>query len=299
MAESGNTPGSDTTASGLAGGGAPPPALVRALVRVLRPLIRLLLSYQITYPYLANLLKSVYVDLAEREFAIPGKGQTISRTSLLTGIHRKDVKRLRDEPLEPDAPPAVVTLGAQLVARWMGVDEFLDGDGRPRPLPRLSGDGEEAPASFEHLVESVSKDIRARAVLDEWLRLGVVHVDGEDRVCLNTEAFVPESGFEEKAFYFGRNLHDHVGTAAHNLLERGDPMLERSVYYDRLSTDSVDELNELARRLGVEALQTVNRRALELQQRDAESSQQDKRMSFGVYFHHADDEPDEGADGDA
>lgn len=49
----------------------------------------------------------------------------------------------------------------------------------------------------------MSKDIRARSVLDEWLRLGIAHLDDQDRVRLNAEAFVPARGFEEKAFYFG------------------------------------------------------------------------------------------------
>ena len=75
--------------------GLPAPALVRALRRLLRPLVRLLLAKQVTYPFLANLLKAVYVEVAEREFAIAGKSQTTSRLSLLTGIHRKDAERLR------------------------------------------------------------------------------------------------------------------------------------------------------------------------------------------------------------
>ena len=103
--------------------GAPPPALVQALRRLLQPLVRLLLRRQATYPFLASLLKSIYVELAEREFGIPGKAQTTSRVSLLTGIHRKDVKRLREQPANPDAPPGNVSLGAQLVLRWTASPE--------------------------------------------------------------------------------------------------------------------------------------------------------------------------------
>ena len=263
---------------------APPRALVRALRRVLRPLVRLLLAHQITYPFLANLLKTVYVELAERELAIPDRPQTISRLSLLTGIHRKDVKRLREEPPLNDAPPPVVSLGAQLVARWTAVEEFLDDDGHPRPLARLPGSANQP--GFDELVASVSKDIRARAVLDEWLRLGVVHIE-DDCVRLNIEAFVPKSGFDEKAHFFGRNLHDHIATSAHNLIGAGPSLLDRSVYYDELTPASVDELARLAEKKGMEALQALNRRALALQNRDAGDSAARERMNFGVYFHRA------------
>ncbi len=276
---------------------APPRALVRAIHRVLRPLVRLLLAHQITYPFLASLLKRVYVEVAEHEFTIADKPQTISRLSLLTGIHRKDVKRLREEPLESDAPPPVVSLGAQLVARWMALEAFLDENDHPRPLSRLPRASDQP--GFDELVASVSKDIRARAVLDEWLRLGIAHIDENDCVRLNTEAFVPESGFDEKAHYFGRNLHDHVATAAHNLLGVGPSLLERSVYYDELTPASVDELAQFAEEKGMEALQALNRRALALQNRDAGESTACERMNFGLYFHRARVCDDEGGKGDA
>lgn len=269
----------------------PPPALVRALHRLLRPLVRLLLQQQIPYPFLAEQLKQVYVELANREFALEDKHQTTSRVSLLTGIHRKDVKRLREVPAGTDPAPAAVSLGAQLVARWTGVAAYLDAEGHPRPLPRT---GDEP--SFESLVASVSKDIRARAVLDEWLRLGVAALDADGRVQLEVEAFVPERGFDEKAFYLGRNLHDHLAAAAHNLGGGQPPFLERSVYYDELAPESVRELRELAERAGMEALQTVNRRALTLQAQDTNRGDAQQRVNFGLYCFDADVEADEPRD---
>ena len=263
----------------------PPAALVTGLRRLLRPLVRLLLRHQVTYPFLANLLKSVYVELADEEFGIPGKIQTISRTSLLTGIHRKDVKRLREEEPDDDAAPATVSLGAQLVLRWTASPEYLDANGRPRELPRLAGEGRGP--SFDSLVASVSTDIRPRAVLDEWLRLGIARVSAEDQVSLVVDAFVPETGFDEKAYYFGRNLHDHIATAAHNLSGEGGPLLERSVYYAGLTPEAVDELAALSERTGMEALQAVNRRALELQEGVSGQPDADRRMNFGVYFFRA------------
>jgi hypothetical protein len=258
--------------------GGPPASLVKALRRLLRPLIRLMLAHQVTYTYLIGLLKVLYVEVAEQEFPVEGKAQTDSRVSLLSGVHRKDVKRLRHERVESDAAPPAVSLGAQLVARWTGLPEYLDADGKPRPLPRLGADG----PSFEQLVVSVSKDIRPRAVLDEWLRLGVAHLDERDRVWLNAAAFIPGKGFDEKAYYFGRNLGDHIAAGAHNLLGAGPPFLERSVYYDGLTAGSVRELAVMAEHVGMEALLAINRRAMELQRQD--QGQGELRMNFGVYF---------------
>ncbi len=263
----------------------PPRALLAALQRLARPLVRLLLDHQITWPALAGLLRETYVEMADREFEIEGKAQTTTRVSLLTGIHRKEVRRLREKESDGYAGPAAASLGAQLVARWTGDPHFLDGAGKPQRLPRRGAD-----PSFESLVESVSKDIRSRAVLDEWLRLGVVDVDDADRVCLNRNAFIPERGFDEKAFFFGQSLGDHVAAAAHNLRGEGAPLLERSVFYDDLSPEAVVELETRARELGEAALSEINRLAFSLQ--EDEDGRGDRRMTFGVFFlrEHSDDE---------
>ena len=273
----------------------PPPALVRALRHLLRPLVRLLLQNQITFPVFSNLLKGVYLDVAERDFALEGKRQTASRLSLLTGLHRKDVKRLR-EPADPDyAPPPGVSLGARLVGRWIGSPELIDDAGRPIRLHRTAREGS---ASFDDLVASVSTDIRPRAVLDEWLRLGVVELDGDDRVRLRVDAFVPAKGFDEKAHYLGRNLHDHAAAAARNLAGEEPPLLERSVHYTELSPESVAELSELAEKKAMEALREVNRRALALKRRDARRGEHKLRMNFGTYFYRAEMEDPAPEDGD-
>lgn len=275
---------------GERGAAAPSPALRTALRRLLRPLVRMLLDRRVTFPELAALLKEVFVEVADRELPIAGRPQTTTRISLLTGIHRKDVKRLREET-RADRGEMVArsaSLGAQLVARWQSEERWLDSEGKPRPLARVGPSD-----SFEALVASVSKDIRARAVLDEWLRVGFARRDEEDQIHLNVSAFVPESGFDEKAFFFGRNLRDHVAAGAHNLAGRTPPMPDRSVYYGGLGVESIEELAVLSERLGMDALQQVNRRARALQKKDLDREGSDQRMNLGFYFFRGPDTPED------
>jgi hypothetical protein len=262
----------------------PPSALVAALRHLLQPLVRLLTAQGITYPMLADLLKQAYVDVAVRDFRLEGALPTDSRVTLLTGVHRKDVKRLR----APGAPqtevmPEMVALGSQLAAVWTTRRELRDRNGRPRPLPRLASQG--GARSFEGLVASISKDIRARPLLDEWLRLGVVRIDEQDRVVLRSGAFVPSRGFDEKAFYFGHNLHDHIAAAGHNVRGEGPPFLERSVHYEGLDAASVAEIKELAERAGMDAVQSVYRESKEHETRDRKSASPKQRLTFGIYFY--------------
>lgn len=262
----------------------PSSAFVLALRRVLRPLVRLMLAQGVTYPYLAELLKALFVEVADKDFRIGHKPPTDSRISLVTAVHRKDVSRLR-QSLDggAEAVPSVVSLGAQLVALWLGSSRYLDDDGQPRPLPRFVSEGGEI--SFEGLVASVNNDIRSRVVLDEWLRLGVVYFDQEHRVCLNASAFVPAAGFDEMAFYLGHNLHDHAAAAAHNLQGGKPAFLERSVHYDELSPESIAMLTKQSKELGMQALLAVNKSALAAEKNDANSEAPRQRMTFGIYFY--------------
>lgn len=265
-------------------GTTPSPALVRAIRRALRPFVRLMLASGMTYPLVAEVMKGLFIEVADREFRLTPKPPNDSRVSLVSGVHRKDVRRFRNAGQRPDeVVPDTVSFGGRLVTAWLTDERFLDANGRPRPLPKIRSPGD-APC-FEDLVASRSTDIGPRAVLDEWLRLGVVHVDAQDRVVLNTEAFVPRAGEEEKLFFFAHNLHDHAAAATANLLGGGAPQLERSLIYDGLTEKGVAEVDKRARHLGNRMLQELNRVASERDDAETASTAPRFRLTCGVYFY--------------
>jgi hypothetical protein len=257
----------------------PRPALLAAVRHLLRPLVRLLTAQGVTCPMLAEVLKQLYVEVAVQDFGLDGRPPTDSRVTLLTGVHRKEVKRLRGAA-SSDAPPMpeAVAVGAL----WTTRRDLRDRRGRPRPLPRLASQGGER--SFEGLVAGISKDIRARSVLDEWLRLGVAEIDSEDRVVLRSDAFVPSRGDDEKAFYLGHNLHAHLSAAAQNLQGAAPPFLERSVHYEGLSAESIAKLAAQGKTAGMKALQALYSEAKTLEARDRKGNAPKQRMAFGIYF---------------
>ncbi|CAG8871439.1 hypothetical protein PS726_05555 [Pseudomonas fluorescens] len=260
-----------------------PTSLLKALRHVMQPLVRLMLRKGVTYLVFADLLKEVFVEVADREFRLGEKAPTDSRISLLTGVHRKDVRRLRNTS-DPAAStlPENITFGAQLVNAWAKAP-FCNDAGQPLPLPRLASVGGDR--SFDALVAQVSTDIRARVVLDEWLRLGVVRLDEQERVHLEAQAFVPQKGFDEKTAYLGHNLHDHACAAVHNLSSEGPAFFERSVHYDALAPMSVEALREAVASEGMQALLSFNRLAAELEFRDLPSLEPRQRITVGLYFY--------------
>jgi hypothetical protein len=255
------------------------------LGRLLRPLIHLCIRSGVTFPALVQLLRQLYVNVAEHEFALADKEQTDSRVSLLTGIHRKEVSRLRGAGAPVNAVNVAVSRTSAIVARWLAAPEFTDASGRPLPLPRTSRVGE---PSFESLVASVTRDVRPRAVLDEWLDRKLVANDAQDRVVLAEAAFIPRGDDDRKFYYFGRNLHDHFAAAVANILSAEPPFIERAVHYDGLSPALARRLADRAREIALEALQTANREAHAALEGDAGG---ESRWNFGVYVYREDGAP--------
>eukprot|EP01034_Spumella_vulgaris_P005044 gene5044-6438_t len=184
-----------------------------------------------------------------------GQKQTDSAVSLLSGVHRRDVRTLgRDAPT--DAPPdeEPLSLASQVVARWLGDVDYLDEEGSPRDLPRYG----DAP-SFDSLVSEVSRDIRPRAVLAELERLGMAeHADR--RVRLLAPGFVPRQGFAEMVALLRDNAHDHLAAATLNL-DGQHNYLEQAVFVDELTAESASHLHAVAAKAWRQAFRTVMREA--------------------------------------
>jgi hypothetical protein len=271
----------------------PPAPLLKAARRLLRPLVRLMMRSGLTFPVLADSLRRLFVEVAINDILTDPKSRTDSRISLLTGVHRKEIKRLREMPADNDDTPFVVTLVSQIVARWAGTVPFADADGQPRLLSRIHSGTSEAEPSFDALIESVTTDVRPRAVLDDLLSHGVVSMDEGDRVRLNVGAFIPRPGGEEQLFYFARNLHDHVAAAVANIATAGvPPFLDRSVHYDRLTPAQARALEDYARAAAMRVLLEVNRHALELTASEPDAAPADgRRVNLGIFVFNEDEPP--------
>lgn len=257
-------------------------ALVRAVNLLCKPLVRLLIEKGITFPQFRELMKELYVEVADENFSLDDKRPSDSRIFVLTGVHRKDIKRIRQQNNQGEQQIiSSASLSGEIIARWSSMPEYLDDKGKPRQLLKS---GKSAEAGFEQLVSSVSKDVRPRVVLEEWLRLDIVRLK-DDHVVLNKSAFVTNKEFKEMAYYLGHNVHDHVASCVNNILAEEEPMLERSVYYASLTENSVNKLNAIASKKGDELLQHLNKQAIKLYDADKHKDDANYRMRLGVYWY--------------
>ncbi len=256
-------------------------ALIRSVRHVMRPIIRLMMQRGIILQTFQQLIKSVYTEEAEREILARGGQATDLQISLMTGLHRKEVKRFREEGFETFIIAPALSTGSDVVTHWLTDRRFLTSRREPKMLSTRKGNVED---SFAELVRSVDAELRPTAVLAEMLRIGVVRVEN-DQAQLVVDSFVPQKGFDALVQYLAENGHDHLAAMVHNLSQPDNPMLEQSVNVTELSADSADDLERTVRNLWKLVMQQIIERAVELEARDKAEGQITTRVNFGAYFY--------------
>ena len=256
-------------------------ALAAAIQRLLRSLVRLLLRHGISHTEFSELAKRVYVDVADREFPLPGRKQSVSRISVLTGLTRKEVSRLQKLGLEDDSLQGEqYNRAARVISGWLQDARFHSGDGKPLDLPV------EGRHSFAELVKDYSGDIPVRAILDELQRVGAVECLKDGHIRLKQRGYVPADSDVDKLYILGTDVADLVSTIDHNLERADDPYFQRKVAYDNLPEECLAEFRQLS---GQEAQKLLEHLNDYLSRHDRDSNPQSqgsgrKRAGIGIYY---------------
>jgi len=253
-----------------------------AIIRILRPLVRVLLRNGIPYASFAELAKWAYMDVASRDFAIEGRKPSISRVSILTGLSRKEVKRVQGiSSLEDRASIERYNRAARVISGWLKDPLYLTPKKTPRDLLI-----EEGKNSFSQLVKAYSGDVPPRAVLDELLRVGVVERDN-GRVRLLTKGYIPSKGEVEKLHILGTDVRDLISSIDHNLVsDPAEAFLQRKVSYDNIPEEQLPAIRAKIRELGESILESADRE-ISILDRDVNPEVEGegrKRVALGVFY---------------
>lgn len=227
-----------------------------ALARILRPLARLLLRNGVSFGEFSELLKQAYVEAAFEDFADARRKPTDSKAAVLTGLTRKEVKRLRESAsgqAGKPVPESRINRASRVVSGWVRDIDFQDSDGEPAVLDFEGG------KSFAELVKRYSGDMTPRAVLDELIRVGVVeHSDG---LILRKKAYVPAGDSAEMLQILGEDLGDLIATVDHNLTipPEKTPLYQRTLSYDNIPPEVIERWRAHAAEKSQELLETLDR----------------------------------------
>ncbi len=205
-------------------------SLFKAILKCLKPLVRILLKHGVSHAEFNELSKRAYFEIAESDFQIPGRKQTTSRISVVTGLARKDVARIKKELNEQQPAKTTINRPLQVVSGWVRDAQFHSEKGRPLALT-VEGDS----PNFTELVNRYAGDVPVRAVLDELLRVEVVSKNKSGEIRLRKRAFVPTHSKADQVYYLGQSTADLLSTLDYNFSHPApESRLQLFVAYDNL-----------------------------------------------------------------
>lgn len=260
-----------------------------AVLRLLKPLVRILLRNGVSFGQFAELGRRAYMEVARDEFQIPGKPQTISRISTVTGLTRKDVQRLNNtQPERGAAASAKFNRAARVISAWISEQGYQDDNQQPR---LLYFDG--TAVSFSALVKVASGDITARTILDELMHIGAVEALSDGLLQLKVRAYIPAGDNQEKVAILGTDVADLINTFDHNInAKSGQAYFQRKVCYDNLPLETMAKLRADIEKKAQAALEAMNNDMAACDRdRDRDPKLQGSgrvRAGLGIYYFESD-----------
>jgi len=255
--------------------------ILAAVGKMFRPLVRVLLKYQISYGEIASLMRRTYVEVAHNDFSIPNKKSTYSKVAVMTGIDRKIVQELLNQDknnLKIGNVPLNKSLS--IVNTWATVSEYMGKNNKPLILP-LRGE-----LSFESLVKVACADFSPRSLLDELVRVGVVEKIEKNRVKLLKRDYVPAEDEQQLVQILLTCTKDLLVTGAHNINnDNENRWFQREVQYKNLPESAVDEFKKYSNIKSEELLSDLNRWLYKRKKTVKEiSKEKSSRVGLGIYY---------------
>jgi len=258
-------------------------SLNAAILKLMRPLVRILLRNGISFQQFSNLARWVYVDVASKEFGIKGKRQTDSRVSVITGLSRKEVRKMRNmKPLNDHSEVHCYNRAARVIAGWRKDPDFIDANGDPKALHFESGCN-----SFSQLVKRYSGDATPRAILDELKRVGCVRIVDNRKIMLIVEGYIPAGDKPAILSILGTDVSDLINTIDNNMsAQKNGRFFQRKVAYDNMPRQAVEKFRKLGARESQKLLERMDG-WLSKHDRDTQPNVTGtgrKRSGIGIYY---------------
>ena len=252
---------------------------------VLRPIVKILLRYGIGYNAFAETVKTAFVDVGSTEFGIRGRPTNISRVAVMTGLTRKEVRRLRTKIEGGEDRVSVRTTPiTEIISRWHSENKYLDSNGRPIALP-FAGDVR----SFSSLVKDFGGDVPPGAMRTELKRMGLVAENEDGELVVQSRAMVPADSTDNLMSCLVHGVYPLLATTARNTepdLVRGQGTAQFTAYSLSISQEDRARLRRISyERLSEMAVSFDDLfSTFESSSIDASSSGENDVVSVGLYY---------------
>jgi hypothetical protein len=256
-------------------------SLSSAILRLLRPLARLLLKHGMAYGTFAELARKAFVEEGFDHLQQSGKRPTVSSVSAMTGLTRKETKLLRESPSIGNEKSAQrYSRATRVISGWVHDRQFHDEKGDPAVLPF-----EGSEISFSALVKKYSGDIPPMAMLTVLeTSQNVLAENGS--IILKERAYIPMSTSIDKINILGADVAELIGTIGHNLeVEPAHRFFQRKVSNTAVRPDALEIFRELSNRKSQELLEEYHAWLCTHEvDPDSDDADQIGYVSVGIYY---------------
>ena len=272
--------------------------LQKAYRYLLVPLVRILIRHQVSAAEITEVMRQVYVDVASNEFKLPGRKQSDMRISILTGLTRKEVHRLRhDKPSTKES--SNLSRVARVLSGWNQDPDFTGPYGLPLDLPFERP--VQGKATFTELVRRHSGDMSPRAMLDELIRVRAAEQTDDGFIKVTGRAYIPVQLDPASLERLGQVIHYIVDTLDYNTREENKERLrfERTVKTDvGISLEDYGEFQDLIRQKGQELLEVLDNwlGSHEISEGDASAANKTIKTGVGIFHFEEPNRPPSGGD---
>jgi hypothetical protein len=215
----------------------PKRAALAALRLALRPVFRLLLRSGVTWQDASDICKATLVEVATAEYGLHGRPTNMSRVAIMTGLGRREVKRLRDLlAAAPPIEPGRLHGATRVLTGWYLDGDFTDEAGLPLDLPFERGPkGSEEP-TFTGLCRRYGGDLAPVTMRRELSRVGALEELPDGRLRVLKRYYMPLQMDPDAMVRAGSMLEDLGATVSFNL---GRPEGEPSRFAGRATNTRI------------------------------------------------------------
>jgi hypothetical protein len=229
-----------------------------SLVRLLRPLVRIMLREGLTYSHFAAIAQMAFVESAAKDFVSKGMKSSVSSVCALTGMTSPEVSNVLIEQERFDSSELLEVSNpfARVLHGWHNDRDYVGPYGFPVDLPF-----EGSPLSFTILTTRHALGVSPQVVLEELKRVGAVTEVGFNIWKPLTQEYIEPNFTPENLGRMASLVESLLSTLENNTRNKrdGTDLFERTMIVDApLSSAQLRELQGYMKIVGGQFLQRVD-----------------------------------------
>jgi hypothetical protein len=201
---------------------------------ILRALVRWCLKRGVRSSHVEEVVRQTFVEEAAREIREAQSEFSVSKVSIMTGLHRTEVSRLLSGDDKDAGQHDILN---RVIGLWTSSKKYRTKDGAPKTLTH-EGLGSE----FAELVADVSKEVTHYPILFELERIGAIEYEGNS-VKLTVQGYTPKEDMQYGLDLLTLDVGDLSAAIESNVVKRyPEPSLHLRTSFDNIDPEKLGEI---------------------------------------------------------